>query len=82
MSDSAQKIVDDIMRQVEEGDQREPGRRTISYSFTLTDQEEVKAGPQIYQMFLSRLHAYFGGAKITSKGYSAGGYNILARVDR
>ncbi|MEX5531444.1 hypothetical protein [Pseudomonas syringae] len=82
MSDLSQKIVDDIMRQVEESELREPSRRTISYSFTLTDPEEIKVGPEIYQEFLTRLHGFYGSAKITSKAYGAGGYNILARVDK
>ncbi|MDI2590025.1 hypothetical protein POF45_01080 [Pseudomonas sp. 681] len=82
MSALAQRIVEDIMKQVEDGDLREPGRRTISYSFTLTDPEEIKAGPEIYRLFDQRLKSYFSSAKITSKGYGAGGYNIVARVDR
>lgn len=82
MSSIAQKIVDEIMQQVESGHLREPDRHTVNYSFTLTDPDEVKAGPEVYKLFDQRLRAYFTGAKITSKGYAASGYNIVARIDK
>lgn len=82
MSVIVQKIVDEIMQEIEKGHLREPDRHTVSYSFTLTEPEEVSVGPEIYKLFDQRLRSFFKGAKITSKGYAASGYNIVARVDK
>lgn len=82
MSHIAEKYVESLMSQVAKEDQENPGRKTIIYSSTITDPDEVKAGEEITALFEKRLREYFQGADISVRGYGGSGYNIQAQVKR
>jgi len=82
MSQIAEQIVEDAMQRIEEDEQQHASDPVRSFSLTLTEPAEIRAGAEIYFLFQQRLQGFYPNARVVVRGHAANGYNITAQVER
>lgn len=82
MSQIAEQVVDDAMQRIEQDEQQHASDPVRSFSLTLTDPAEIRAGAEIYFLFQQRLKGFYPNARVVVRGHAANGYNITAQVER
>lgn len=81
MDEIAERIAGEFMANAKEKFQAKGGFGRLIFALTLTEPDEVAAGPRVFEVIERRLREEYPGADIDAKGYGASGYNIQANVN-
>jgi hypothetical protein len=78
MTNLAESLAEEFIADVGEQIEKHGGSGRLVFALTLTELDEVEAGPEALENIRYRLNEKYPTAEIQLKGYPASGYNITA----